>query len=65
MQGARRGSIVDTMDKPMQRRRRPSPCQPFGTGQISLMRRCRLLIGSLPNLVGSALPEGNLRVAAT
>jgi len=49
-----------------QRRRRPSPCQPFGTGQISLMRRCRLLIGSRPNSVGSALPEGkSAAVAAT
>src|SRR6266478_3534281 len=39
---------------------------PSGPGRFPLMRRCRLLIGSLPNLVGSALPEGkSAAVAAT
>src|SRR6266481_4149804 len=39
---------------------------PSGPGRFPLMRRCRLLIGSLPNLVGSALPEGkSATVAAT
>src|SRR5229473_8002649 len=39
---------------------------PSGPGRFPLMRRCRLLIGYLPNLVGSALPEGkSATVAAT
>src|SRR5258705_6905664 len=39
---------------------------PSGPGRFPLMRRCRLLIGSLPNGVGSALPEGkSAAVAAT
>src|ERR1700692_2432024 len=39
---------------------------PSGPGRFPLMRRCRLLIGSLPNRVGSALPEGkSAAVAAT
>jgi hypothetical protein len=39
---------------------------PSGPGRFPFMRRCRLLIGSLPNCVGSALPEGkSAAVAAT
>src|SRR6267154_5187075 len=39
---------------------------PSGPGRFPLMRRCRLLIGSRPNSVGSALPEGkSAAVAAT
>src|SRR6266702_3468367 len=39
---------------------------PSGPGRFPLIRRCRLLIGLLPNLVGSALPEGkSAAVAAT
>src|SRR5258706_15649776 len=33
---------------------------PSGPGRFPLMRRCRLLIGSLPNLVGSATPFGEI-----
>src|SRR6202035_1029806 len=33
---------------------------PSGPGRFPLMRRCRLLIGLLPNLVGSATPFGEL-----
>src|SRR5882762_1730920 len=46
----------------------PAKCvaNPSGPGRFPLMRRCRLLIGYLPNLVGSALPEGkSAAVAAT
>ena len=39
---------------------------PSGPGRFPLMRRCRLLIGYIPNCVGSALPEGkSAAVAAT
>ena len=39
---------------------------PSGPSRFPLIHRCRLLIGSLPNLVGSALPEGkSAAVAAT
>src|SRR5260221_2339961 len=39
---------------------------PSGPGRFPLMRRCRLLIGCIPNCVGSALPEGkSAAVAAT
>ncbi len=44
----------------------PLLANPSGPGRFPLMRRCRLLIGYLPNLVGSALPEGkSAAVAAT
>ena len=44
----------------------PLPANPSGPGRFPLMRRCRLLIGYLPNCVGSALPEGkSAAVAAT
>src|ERR1700731_4415627 len=65
MQGARRrpwwyhGQAV-------QRLRRPSPCQPFGTGQISPHAALSPPYWALPNCVGSALPEGkSAAVAAT
>src|SRR5260221_6751105 len=51
-------SIVDTMDKPCNAADAPLLANPSGPGRFPLMRRCRLLIGYLPNLVGSALPEG-------
>src|SRR6266481_4766558 len=50
----------------VQRRRRPSPCQPFGTGQISPHAALSPPYWALPNFVGSALPEGkSAAVAAT
>ena len=59
-------SIVDTMDKPCNAADAPLLANPSGPGRFPLMRRCRLLIGSLPNCVGSALPEGkSAAVAAT
>src|SRR5258706_1458121 len=33
---------------------------PSGPGRFPLMRRCRLLIGCIPNLVGSATPFGEI-----
>src|SRR5882757_4532112 len=54
------------MDKPCNAADAPLLANPSGPGRFPLMRRCRLLIGSLPNLVGSALPEGkSAAVAAT
>src|ERR1700721_941603 len=59
-------SIVDTMDKPCNDADAPLLANPSGPGRFPLMRRCRLLIGCLPNFVGSALPEGkSAAVAAT
>src|SRR6266852_4663184 len=59
-------SIVDTMDKPCNAADAPLLANPSGPGRFPLMRRCRLLIGYLPNGVGSALPEGkSAAVAAT
>src|SRR5713226_1307383 len=59
-------SIVDTMDQPCNAADAPLLANPSGPGRFPLMRRCRLLIGYLPNLVGSALPEGkSAAVAAT
>src|ERR1700722_20234897 len=59
-------SIVDTMDKPCNAADAPLLANPSGPGRFPLMRRCRLLIGYLPNCVGSALPEGkSAAVAAT
>src|SRR6266404_5951657 len=46
----------------------PAKClaNPSGPGRFPPMRRCRLLIGRWPNLVGFALPEGkSAAVAAT
>ncbi|HWS65017.1 MAG TPA: hypothetical protein VN325_19840, partial [Steroidobacteraceae bacterium] len=61
--GAARGG---TTGKPCNAADAPLPANPSGPGRFPLMRRCRLLIGYLPNLVGSALPEGkSAAVAAT
>ena len=49
-----------------QRRRRPSPSQPFGTGQISLHPSLSPPYWVLPNRVGSASAEAkSATVAAT
>src|SRR5260370_37723832 len=54
------------MDQPSNAADAPLLANPSGPGRFPLMRRCRLLIGYLPNLVGSALPEGkSAAVAAT
>src|SRR5260370_39575631 len=58
--------VVVTTGKPCNAADAPLLANPSGPGRFPLMRRCRLLIGSLPNLVGSALPEGkSAAVAAT
>src|SRR6266404_2306535 len=58
--------VVVTTGKPCNAADAPLPANPSGPGRFPLMRRCRLLIGYLPNLVGSALPEGkSAAVAAT
>ena len=65
MQGARRRPWWST-GKPCNAADAPLLANPSGPGRFPLMRRCRLLIGYLPNLVGSALPEGkSAAVAAT
>src|SRR5258708_27454924 len=58
--------VVVTTGKPCNAADAPLLANPSGPGRFPLMRRCRLLIGLLPNLVGSALPEGkSAAVAAT
>src|SRR6266404_6058597 len=58
--------VVGTTGKPCNAADAPLLANPSGPGRFPLMRRCRLLIGSLPNCVGSALPEGkSAAVAAT
>src|SRR5258708_17193649 len=58
--------VVVTTGKPCNAADAPLLANPSGPGRFPLMRRCRLLIGYLPNLVGSALPEGkSAAVAAT
>src|SRR4029077_3624016 len=58
--------VVVTTGKPCNAADAPLLANPSGPGRFPLMRRCRLLIGSLPNGVGSALPEGkSAAVAAT
>src|SRR5258708_4625618 len=66
--GARRAArpVVGTTGKPCNAADAPLLANPSGPGRFPLMRRCRLLIGRWPNLVGSALPEGkSAAVAAT
>src|SRR5260221_9478579 len=48
------------MDKPCNAADAPLLANPSGPGRFPLMRRCRLLIGLLPNLVGSATPFGEM-----
>src|SRR5260221_14531607 len=58
--------VVVTTGKPCNAADAPLLANPSGPGRFPLMRRCRLLIGYLPNGVGSALPEGkSAAVAAT
>src|SRR3984957_18380285 len=58
--------VVVTTGKPCNAADAPLLANPEGPGRFPLMRRCRLLIGYLPNCVGSALPEGkSAAVAAT
>src|SRR6266852_3388463 len=58
--------VVVTTGKPCNAADAPLLANPSGPGRFPLMRRCRLLIGYQPNLVGSALPEGkSATVAAT
>ena len=59
-------AVVGSTDQPCNAADAPLPANPQGPGRFPLMRRCRLLIGSRPNYVGSALPEGkSAAVAAT
>jgi hypothetical protein len=59
-------AVVGSTDKPCNAADAPLPANPKGPGRFSLMRRCRLLIGYRPNVVGSALPEEkSAAVAAT
>src|SRR6202051_1527296 len=58
--------VVVTTAKPCNAADAPLLANPSGPGRFPLMRRCRLLIGCIPNCVGSALPEGkSAAVAAT
>src|SRR4030081_3292767 len=58
--------VVVTTGKPCNAADAPLLANPSGPGRFPLMRRCRLLIGCIPNCVGSALPEGkSAAVAAT
>src|SRR5258707_6917617 len=58
------GSVVPPWDNGCARAN--GLANPSGPGRFPLMRRCRLLIGYIPNCVGSALPEGkSAAVAAT
>src|SRR6202158_3597085 len=52
--------VVVTTGKPCNAADAPLLANPSGPGRFPLMRRYRLLIGYLPNLVGSATPFGEI-----
>jgi hypothetical protein len=59
-------AVVGTTGKPRNAADAPLPANPSGAGRFPLIRRCRLLIGSRPNRVGSASTEGkSAALAAT
>ncbi len=59
-------AVVGTTGKPRNAADAPLPANPKGAGRFPLIRRCRLLIGSGPNHVGSASTEGkSAALAAT
>jgi len=54
------------MGKPRNAADAPPSANPSGAGRLAFTRRCRLLIGSRPNCVGSASIEGqSAALAAT
>jgi hypothetical protein len=58
--------MVLSTDKPRNTADARHPANPKGPGKFRFIRRCRLLIGSKPNFVGSASTEAKFAaVAAT
>jgi len=58
--------VVDSTGKPRNTADAPSRANPLGADGFAFIHRCRLLIGSIPNFVGSASTEGKyVTLAAT
>src|ERR1700674_4745657 len=58
--------VVDSTGKPRNAADAPCRANPSGADGFAFIRRCRLLIGCLPNFVGSASTEGkSVSLAAT
>jgi len=59
-------AVVDSTGKPRNAADAPSRANPSGADGFAFIRRCRLLIRSIPNFVGSASTEGkSVTLAAT
>jgi len=59
-------AVVDSTAKPRNTADAPHPANPSGPAKFRFIRRCRLLIGNIPNRVGSASTEAKFgAVAAT
>jgi hypothetical protein len=58
--------VVDSTAKPRNAADAPCRANPAGADGFAFIRRCRLLIGSIPNFVGSASTTGkSVALAAT